>query len=131
MVLTQSRETGGAVTDPVTPTRPFAKLWGARRPKPTPTGRIARTARAGRQIKGVGRKLKGSDPFNCTIRTGHGPANINALRRFAIGAIKAKSRDTVAATIQRLARNVRLVFDYLGMTENSRRHPQGRPATAG
>jgi predicted transposase YbfD/YdcC len=71
------------------------------------------------------------DEDRCTIRTGHGPANITALRRFAIGAIKAKSRDTVAATIQRLARNVRLVFDYLGMTENSRRHPQGRPATAG
>lgn len=45
--------------------------------------------------------------------------------------IKAKSRDTVAATLQRLARNVRLVFDYLGMTENSRRRPRGRPATAG
>ena len=70
------------------------------------------------------------DEDRCTIRTGHGPANITALRRFAIGAIKAKSRDTVAATIQRLARNVRLVFDYLGMTENSRRR-RGRPATAG
>ena len=34
-------------------------------------------------------------------------------------AIKAKSRDAdaAAATIQRLARNVRLVFDYLGATE--------------
>ena len=51
------------------------------------------------------------DEDRCTIRTGHGPENITALRRFAIGAIKAKSRDTVAATIQRLARNVRLVFD--------------------
>ena len=71
------------------------------------------------------------DEDRCTLRTGHGPANISALRRFAIGAIKAKSRDTVAATLQRLARNVRLVFDYLGMTENSRRRPRGRPATAG
>jgi len=58
-----------------------------------------------------------------TIRTGHGPENITALRRFAIGAIKAKSRDTVAATIQRLARHVRLVFDYLRMTDNSRYRP--------
>lgn len=57
--------------------------------------------------------------------------NITAIRRFAIGAIKSKSRDTVAATIQRLARNVRLMFDYLGMTENSRPRPQGRPATVG
>ena len=71
------------------------------------------------------------DEDRCTIRTGHGPANITALRRFAIGAIKAKSRDTVAATIQRLSRNVRLVFDYLRMTENSRRRPRPFPAPAG
>jgi predicted transposase YbfD/YdcC len=44
------------------------------------------------------------DEDRCTLRTGHGPANLTALRRFAIGAIKAKSRDTVAATLQRLAR---------------------------
>jgi predicted transposase YbfD/YdcC len=66
-----------------------------------------------------------------TIRTGHGPANVTALRRFAIGAIKAKSRDTVAATIQRLARNVRLVFDYLRMTDNSRSRPPLLPTLAG
>lgn len=71
------------------------------------------------------------DEDRCTIRTGHGPANITALRRFAIGAIKAKSRDTVAATIQRLARNVRLVFDYLRMTENSRRRPRPLTSAAG
>ena len=29
------------------------------------------------------------DEDRCTIRTGHGPANITALRRFAIGTIKA------------------------------------------
>lgn len=66
-----------------------------------------------------------------TIRTGHGPENITALRRFAIGAIKAKSRDTVAATIQRLARNVRLVFDYLRMTDNSRRRQPSLQVQAG
>lgn len=32
--------------------------------------------------------------------------------------------NAVAATIQRLARNVRLVFDDLRMTKNSRRRPQ-------
>jgi predicted transposase YbfD/YdcC len=69
------------------------------------------------------------DEDRCTIRTGHGPENITALRRFAIGAIKAKSRDTVAATIQRLARSVRLVFDYLRMTENSRGRPLPAPAS--
>lgn len=70
------------------------------------------------------------DEDRCTIHTGHGPANITALRRFAIGAIKSKSRDTVAATLQRLARNIRRVFDFLGMTENACRRPRGRPATA-
>ena len=71
------------------------------------------------------------DEDRCTIRTGHGPENITALRRFATGAIKSKSRDTVAATIQRLARNVRLVFDYLRMTENSRRSTPRAPTPAG
>ena len=60
------------------------------------------------------------DEDRCTVRTGHGPENLTALRRFAIGIIKARTQDSVATTIQRLARNVRLVFDYLRMTENSR-----------
>ncbi|MCU0736336.1 MAG: hypothetical protein MUF20_12620 [Methylotetracoccus sp.] len=55
----------------------------------------------------------------CTVRSGHGPENLTALRRFAIGVIKDRTQDSVASTIQRLARNVRLVFDYLRMTENS------------
>jgi predicted transposase YbfD/YdcC len=70
------------------------------------------------------------DEDRCTIRTGHGPENITALRRFAIGVIKSTSRDTVAATIQRLARNVRLVFDYLRMTDNSRYRPTTLQAQA-
>jgi predicted transposase YbfD/YdcC len=71
------------------------------------------------------------DEDRVTIRTGHGPANTTALRRFAIGLIKATSRDTVSATIQRLARNVRLVFDYLRMTENSRRRSRVRSTAGG
>lgn len=63
------------------------------------------------------------DEDRCPIRTGHGPENMTALRRFAIGLIKANSNDTVAATIQRLARNTRLVFDYLRLTENSKPRP--------
>lgn len=55
----------------------------------------------------------------CAIRTGHGPENITRLRRFAIGLIKAISKDSVASTIRKLARNVRRVFDYLRMTINS------------
>ena len=53
------------------------------------------------------------------MRTGHGPENMTCLRRFAVGLIKAKSNDSVAGTIAKLARKVRRVFDYLGMTANS------------
>jgi predicted transposase YbfD/YdcC len=60
------------------------------------------------------------DEDRCTLRTGHGPENITRLRRFAIGLIKLKSNDSVSATIDKLARSVRRVFDYLRMTENSR-----------
>ena len=57
----------------------------------------------------------------CTIRTGHGPANITRMRRFATSLIKTISKETVAATIEKLARSVRLVFDYLRMTKNSQK----------
>ena len=54
-----------------------------------------------------------------TLRIGNGPENITRLRRFATGSIKSKSCDSVAATIDKLARNVRCIFDYLRMTGNS------------
>lgn len=60
------------------------------------------------------------DEDRSTIRTGHGPENLTALRRFATGVIKSRTQESVSSTIQRLGRNVRLVFDYLRMTENSR-----------
>jgi predicted transposase YbfD/YdcC len=59
------------------------------------------------------------DEDRCRLSAGHGPQNITRLRRFAIGLIKSKSNDSVAATTQKLARNLRRVFDYLGMTKNS------------
>lgn len=62
------------------------------------------------------------DEDRCRIRTGYGPENTTRLRRFAIGVIKATSRDSVAATLRRLQRNVRLVFDYLRMTRNAQGH---------
>ena len=68
------------------------------------------------------------DEDRCTIRTGHGPENMTRLRRFASSLVKSKSRDSVAATIAKLARNVRRVFDYLHMTENS--CPQRRDTVA-
>lgn len=69
------------------------------------------------------------DEDRCRIRSGQGPENTTALRRFAAGIIRRRSKDSVSATIQRLGRNVRLVFDYLRMTENSRPHRvAGQPA---
>ena len=60
------------------------------------------------------------DEDRSRIRTGHGPENITRLRRFAIGVIKSKAEvRSVAQKMRELTRNVRLVFDYLRMTENS------------
>jgi len=60
------------------------------------------------------------DEDRCRLRTGHGPGNMTRLRRFAVGLIKAKSDDSVAATIAKLARRVRRVLDYFLMTDNSK-----------
>jgi len=60
------------------------------------------------------------DEDRSRIRKGFGPENITRLRRFAIGVIKSKGASTsVAQKMRQLTRNVRLVFDYLRMTENS------------
>jgi predicted transposase YbfD/YdcC len=59
------------------------------------------------------------DEDRSRIRTGYGPENITRLRRFAIGVIKSKKVRSVAQKMRELTRNVRLVFDYLRMTENS------------
>jgi predicted transposase YbfD/YdcC len=59
------------------------------------------------------------DEDRCRLRTGHGPENITRLRRFAVGLTKANSDDSVAA-IDKLARPLRRVFDYLLMTDNAK-----------
>ena len=61
------------------------------------------------------------DEDRLRIRTGHGPENTTRLRRFAIGLIRAHGNPCVAAATRRLNRNPRRVFDYLRMTENTRR----------
>jgi len=53
------------------------------------------------------------------IRKGYGPENVTRLRRFAISIIKSKGVRSVAQKMRQLTLNVRLVFDYLRMTENS------------
>ena len=59
------------------------------------------------------------DEDRSRISTGYGPENITRLRRFAIGVIKSKGVTSVAQKMRQLTRNVRLVFDYLRMTNNS------------
>lgn len=54
------------------------------------------------------------------VHTGHGPENLARLRRFAIGLIKSKGVTSVAQKMRELTMNVRAVFDYLRMTNNSR-----------
>jgi len=53
------------------------------------------------------------------IRCGHGPENVTRLRRFAISIIKRKGVRSVAQKMRQLTMNIRLVFDYLRMTQNS------------
>lgn len=61
------------------------------------------------------------DEDRSRIRTGHGPANVTRLRRFAIGVLKSfqKPKESIAEMMQRLAYRTRQVFDYLRMTANS------------
>jgi predicted transposase YbfD/YdcC len=59
------------------------------------------------------------DEDRSRIRTGYGPENITRLRRFAIGVIKSQGGRSVAQKMRQLTRHVRLVFDYLRMSENS------------
>ena len=59
------------------------------------------------------------DEDRSRISKGYGPENITRLRRFAVGLLKSKGVTNVARKMRQLARQVRLVFDYLGMTQNS------------
>ncbi|MCY3673114.1 MAG: ISAs1 family transposase [Alphaproteobacteria bacterium] len=54
------------------------------------------------------------------IRSGRGSENMSCLRRFAIRVIRAHA-DLVAPTLRRLARNPRLMLDYLRLTGNHRK----------
>ncbi len=59
------------------------------------------------------------DEDRSRIRTGHGPEYMIRLRRFAVGVIKLRRARSVAQKMRQLTRNVRLVLDYLRMTQNS------------
>lgn len=70
------------------------------------------------------------DEDRSRIRCGHGPENVSRLRRFAVSLIYSKPGRKVAETLRRLNRNIRTVFDYLLMSENSRRISPARTAAA-
>lgn len=60
------------------------------------------------------------DEDRSRICTGHAPANVTRLRRFATGVIaRAKGKCSFAQKMRQLSFNPRAVFDYLKMTENS------------
>ena len=59
------------------------------------------------------------DEDRSRISTGYGPENMTRLRGFAFSIIKSKAVRSVAQKMRQLMGNVRLVFDYLRMTENS------------
>lgn len=59
------------------------------------------------------------DEDRSRIRKGYGPENVTRLRRFAVSIIKSKGGKSVAQVMQKLNKNIRMVFDYLKMTENS------------
>lgn len=59
------------------------------------------------------------DEDRSRISKGYGPENITRLRRFAVGLIKGKNIRNVTQKMRKLSFNVRAVFDYLKMTQNS------------
>jgi len=59
------------------------------------------------------------DEDRSRICTGYGPDNMTSLPRFAISLIKSKGVRSAAQKMRQLTRNVRTVFDYLHMTQNS------------
>ena len=61
------------------------------------------------------------DEDRSRIRSGHGPANVTRMRRFAIGVLKSfqKPNQHFPEMMRQLAWRTRLVLDYLRMTANS------------
>jgi predicted transposase YbfD/YdcC len=59
------------------------------------------------------------DEDHSRIRTGNGPENITRLRRFAVGIIKSKNVRSASQKMRQLLLHIRVVFDYLKMTQNS------------
>lgn len=61
------------------------------------------------------------DEDRSRISKGYGPENISRLRRFTVGILHhfSDGKTSIAQKMSHLNRNIRLVFDYLRMTNNS------------
>ena len=64
------------------------------------------------------------DEDRSRISKGYGPENISRLRRFTVGILHhfCDGNTSIAQKMSHLNRNIRLVFDYLRMTNNSTGH---------
>ncbi len=66
---------------------------------------------------------------HCRIRTGYGPENITALRRFSIGVLKSKTVGSIKQKMRELSFKTRPVMDLLKMTKNSKSNPSAKLVT--
>ncbi len=57
------------------------------------------------------------DEDRSQIRTGHGPANMTRLRRFAVGLLKSRGVKNIAQKMRQMSYKARMLFDYLRMTK--------------
>jgi len=57
------------------------------------------------------------DEDRSQIRTGHGPANMTRLRRFAVGLLKSRGVKNITQKMRQMSHKARMVFDYLCMTK--------------
>jgi len=64
------------------------------------------------------------DEDRSRISKGYGPENISRLRRFTVGILHhfSDGKTSIAQKMAHLNRNIRSVFDYLRMTNNSTGH---------
>lgn len=94
----------------------------SRPPRQCPPSRLLAINRGHWRIESVHHIIDWNyDEDRSRIRTGHGPANVTRLRRFAIGVLKSfqKPNQSIAEMMRQLARRSRQVLDYLKLTDNS------------
>ncbi len=58
----------------------------------------------------------------CSISKKHGPEKHHMPKKICHRITQAMGKDSIASVIRKLARNVRMLFDYLRMTDNTKKH---------